>query len=148
MYRYVEEWPSYNCWEDVAILLQITFHCKSTGHIDELLYFYYRNDEGISVSIKDKEDLLLESLIANVKIPMDHIRKAGGMRYYRREFLHRKCIIKVRFWNLPWKKYVSLFPEVNVPFLFDPYMPIRNKMGHLSKCLGIHGISKFWRVKS
>lgn len=143
MYEYVEEWPVCNLWEDVATVCQIAYHCKSIGTIEEPLYFYYVNSEGICATSTYK--IISAQKKANINIVADHINKYEDLKKYKKELIYRKCVAKVTNWNFPWIKYLNFFPEVNLTFFFNPYVPREWKLGHLSKCFGIHGYSKILR---
>lgn len=139
MYKHVEEWPVCNLWEDAAIVCQIAYHSESIGKIDEPLYHYCTNPNGICASLKNTE--IVKQARGNFNIILKHIRNYGEEKEFRKEFTHRKCLAKVKTWTLPWLEYLSFFPEVNLKLFFEPDLPLEKKLGHLSKCLGIHGIS-------
>ena len=141
-YNNIDEWPVFNYGEDMAILIPITYQCKSIGRLDEPLYFYYLNPKGICESIPLSTKI--EQQIANTDFVTQYITKHGGGKNFHTELLHRKCSVKMNCWKLPWREYLSIYPETNLYLLFDSNISLVEKMGHLTKCLGIHGISKLF----
>lgn len=140
LFSCIDEWPRQNLYEDVAIIIPIAYQCKRIGKIDEPLYFYFKNPGGICCSTVGYSRVL--QMTANVDLAIRYIIDRGGEKCFRNEFLHRKCYIKINCWDLPWKDYMSIYPEIIFRLLFDPYLPLEKKLGHITKCLGIHGISR------
>ena len=140
LYDYVEEWPVYNVWEDTATACQIAYHCKTIGKIDEPLYYYFVNNNGIC-AISTRKEISIQQK-ANFDIVINHIRRYGGEKRFRKELMHRKCSIKMNCWNLPWRVYLSIYPETNLYSFFDSDISLVKRIRHLTKCLGILGIIK------
>lgn len=145
LFNWIEEWPKYNLLEDVAIITPIAYHCESIGKIDEPLYFYYINNASVYHSTKGR--IRVEQIIANTNLAINHIRAFGGENEYRKELRHRKCLVKIVNSDLQWRDYITTFPEVTFSLLFDTCLPISQKLGHITKCLGIRGISKLFRLR-
>lgn len=143
LFNYIEEWPKYNLLEDVAIITPIAYHCKSIEKIDEPLYFYYKNEASICHDTKGKNKA--KQIITNTDLAIKHIRDHGGDKEYQREMRHKKCLVKILNYDLLWRDYITAYPEVNLSLLFEPYLPISKKLGHITKCLGIHGIPKIFK---
>ena len=147
-FKHVKIWPKCNFMEDVAIITPITFQCKFIGKIDEPLYFYFYNSSGITNGSNAKEKAI--QIKANTNLAIANIEFLGDSKEFKYELKHRKCIAKLYCWDISWLSYIRLFPEINIGLLFDPLIPFEKKLGHLSKCFGIHGISKLrlFRKKS
>lgn len=143
LYGFIDDWPVHNFGEDYAISGQIAIHCKSIGVIDAPLYYYFINVNGICSSLKRKE--ASTQIKANINTLYRHILKYGKEKEFRKELFHRKCLVKSGLWQLPWREYLKAFPEVNLCLFFESHLPRDLKLGHLSKCLGIHGISKVFQ---
>lgn len=143
LYRNITTFPVNNMFEDVALSIPLSFHSRSTGLVDEPLYYYFTNPEGIcKVDMTEEKFLQMKS---NATIAMNHIRENGGEGKYKKELFHYKCNLRVYATPLSHAFYMAQFPETNLTFLADSLMPLDKKLGHLTKMLGIHGISKIFK---
>ena len=132
--------PVNNMCEDTALIIQLASYCHSWGFVPEALYNYNYTPDSISVSRDSMEKV--EQIRANVALALAFLKDRGMDHEYSRAIMHLKCWTKFTALQLPRKYYLNLYPEANLPFFFDKRFTIMERMGHLTKILGIHGISK------
>ena len=87
----------------------------------------------------------VEQIRANVELAISFLDSKGLTEKYRGAIMHLKCWAKFAALQLPRKYYLSLYPEANLPFFTDRRFTFAERLGHLTKILGIHGISKPFR---
>lgn len=133
--------PAYNMCEDSCMILQLAPYCQRWGILDEELYNYRFNSNGISNG--DTQELL-EQIRTNLGIALSSLDDSGISKKYGRAIRHLKYWVKSMAMNLPWSYYLHLFPEINIPLLFDRSFSKAERLGHLTKLLGIHGFSKIF----
>lgn len=143
MYGFIRDFPKDNMFEDAAISIPLAFHCKSAGLVDEPLYFYYTNPGGLCRQTVTMGKV--RQIERNIQLAADHIRSHSATGTYRKELFHMRCKIKIQAFPLSRNEYMSVCPDVTYTLPFDRYTGIRARLGHVTRCLGIHGISKFFR---
>jgi hypothetical protein len=89
----------------------------------------------------------VEQIHANIELVFSFLDSKGLREKYGRAIMHLKCWTKFAALQLPRKYYLNLYPEANLPFFFDNRFTVVERMGHLTKILGIHGISKPFKRK-
>ena len=132
--------PTSNMNEDTAIIIQLAANCERFGYVYEPLYYYVIRPDSISASWNSVEKV--EQVKANVNLVLSFLDSRGLSDRYGRGIMHLKCWTKFAALQLPRKYYMDLFPEATLPLFFDRRFTLVERMGHLSKILGIHGISK------
>lgn len=133
-------YPVYNMLEDAPLTVQLAYYCRSWGFIDESLYNYNYSPDSISVAWDSLEKV--EQNRANMELVLSFLEEKGLCEKYSGAIMHLKCWTKFTALQLPRKYYLNLYPEANLPMFFDRRFTIVERMGHLTKILGIHGISK------
>ena len=133
-------WPENNMCEDTAIIIQLACNCRNWGFLDECLYNYTFSPDSISSS----EDTVgkLEQIRSNVDLAVSSLEARGLGGKYGKAVMHLKCRTKIRAFDFPRRYYLGLYPEANLPLFFDRRIPLKERLGHMTKMLGIHGISK------
>ena len=137
-------WPVLNMCEDSCLILQMAPHCHNWGILDEELYNYRFNPN--SISNEDTQDLV-EQIQSNLGIAFSSLDSLGLSKKYERAIRHLKYWAKSMAIILPWSYYLHLFPEINLPILFDRSFTKDERLGHLTKLMGIHGVSKVFSKK-
>ena len=140
MYDFIDAFPKDNMFEDVAISIPLAFHCRSFGLVDEPLYYYYSNPDGLCRQAATIGKV--RQIERNIQLATEHIRQHSSPNAYRKELFHMRCKTRIQALPLRWKEYMSICPDVTFTLLFDGYTPFKVRLGHVTKCLGIHGISK------
>lgn len=138
-------WPEDNMSEDTAMLIQLACNCDSFGYLYEPLY-NYRCREG-SISRSEYNVDKIGQMRRNYDLAISCLEANGLSGRYKRDILHLKCFLKSACQYLPKDFYMELYPETNLAFLFDGRFTVMQRLGHLTKMLGIHGISKVFAGK-
>ena len=89
----------------------------------------------------------MSSAFSSCQFSVSFIESKGLAQKYARAARHLKCWAKFSALQLPRRYYLDFYPEVNLPFFFDGRFTLMERMGHLTKILGIHGISKMFNRK-
>ena len=134
------QYPKYNMLEDAPLISQLAYYCRNWGFVDEVLYNYYYAQDSISTTWDSKDKV--EQIRANVEMVLNFLDKKGLSEKYRRAIMHLKCWTKLSALQLPRKYYLSIYPESTFPLFSDKRFPLMLRLGHMTKLLGIHGISK------
>lgn len=135
-------WPIKNMCEDTALIIQLAYYCHRWGIINEDLYNYRFVEDSISTSQMTLDRM--EQIRANIDLAIAFLDSKGLRKRYRRAISHLKCWTKPLAISLPYKYYVNLYPEVNFLAFFDRRLTLTEHLGHFTKMLGIHGVSKFF----
>lgn len=138
-------WPENNMCEDTALVIQLAYYCRSYGFVSDMLYNYCYYPDSIS-SIRGSK-AKVEQMRANVDLAIGFLDGKGLSGRYGRAIMHLKCWTKSAALQLPRKYYLQLYPEANLPFFTDSRFTVAERLGHLTKILGIHGISKPFKHK-
>ena len=140
MYEATLVWPENNMCEDTAMITQLAYHCRNWGFVEDALYNYCYYPDSISSIRRSMEKV--EQIRANVSLVISFLERKGLCGKYGHAIMHLKCWTKSTAFQLPRKYYLRLYPEANLPFFADRRFTAAERLGHLTKLLGIHGISK------
>ena len=143
IYDCIGTFPRDNMFEDVAISIPLAYHCKTFALVDEPLYHYRINPDGLCRQTVTMEKV--RQIERNIQLAADHIRNHSAAGTYRRELFHMRCKVRIQAFPLSRDEYMSICPDVTFCLPFDRYTGVRARLGHITRCLGIHGISKFFR---
>ena len=138
-------YPVCNMSEDSAMIIQLASNCDSFGFVDEILYNYSVRVGSISYSIESEEKI--DQMRQNYNLAFSALEAKGLARKYRADIRNLKCWLKFMASKLPRSFYANLYPEVNVSFLFNKRYTVMQRLGHLTKLIGIHGVSKVFSRK-
>ena len=138
-------YPVCNMSEDSAMVIQLACNCDSFGYVDEILYNYRVTEGSISYSLDSVEKI--DQMRRNFDLAFSVLEEKGLAGRYKDDIMSLKCRVKFLASNLPRRFYVNLYPEADLPFLFDRKYTVMQRLGHLTRLLGIHGISKPFRRK-
>ena len=136
-------YPRCDMSEDTAILIQLVANCKTFGYIYEPLYNYVASEGGISRNgfTEDK----VRQMVENYNLAFSALEAKGLAGKYRKDITNLKCWLKSALQEFPREFYMSIYPEVDLALLFNRRFPILCRIGHLTKLLGIHGLSKIFK---
>jgi len=138
-------WPEKNMCEDTAIIIQLAYYCEKWGFVDAELYNYCYSPDGISSRQNTKEKV--EQIRSNVGLAISFLDSKGLSAKYKRAITHLKGWNKLAAFPLPRRYYMSLYPEANSSIYFDNRFTIAERLGHMTKMFGIHGVSKLFLRK-
>ena len=139
------QFPKGNMCEDTAIVIQLAYNCKSHGYVYEDLYYYDQRPESTSFA-KDTVDKFSQIKL-NADLVLSFLDSKGLSLKYAREIVRFKCWVKSTAFNLPRRYYAEAFPEVNFAFVLDRRFSVMERLGHITKLLGIHGLSRLIKKK-
>ena len=131
-------WPQHPFMEDYVLASQLFCYSASRYYLDEPLYYYYQNPSGMSKT-RDKR-VIVEGYLKQGKILEDFFRSKGLYRKYRTRLTVYKSSAMVHAWNLPRNEFLKVFPEDRLRVLTCSAVPLKERLGILTKLLGIHGI--------
>ena len=138
------EWPTEPFIEDYLIVTQLLYYCKSHCYINDILYHYFLNPAGIMLRSKNGEKAVMKTRL----IPMieQFLDSKGVLEKYRDRLAIMKSQAMEEAWDMPRKDFMKVFPKDRFKILTCKYIPLRTRLGHISKMLGIHGISKLFCI--
>lgn len=144
LYQQVKEFPVLNMGEDMALSISLAVAASKTAVLDECLYNYSVNPEGLT----GKADIhtLLDQVKKNMDIAERAIASRGLSGRYSGEIMAMKSFLKVKALKMKWKDYLAVAPELNFTMPFNRFTPLKTRLGHITKMLGIHGISALWKT--
>lgn len=137
--------PHSNIGEDYVMCIQLACNCDSFGYVFEPLYNYVVR-EGSLINSKDtipKINQIKESL----DLAFSCLEARGLVDKYKKDIEYTKCWLKSIIQGFPRDYYMGVYPEVNRSFLFNRDFGVMFRLGHLTKLMGIHGISKVFSRK-
>lgn len=132
-------WPEQPYLEDFSVSLQLYYYAKKACYIDEPLYYYYQNPSSIMHSAGPERKV--PGLIEQERIMEAFMRREGQYDKYRTFLMKLKADAIAEAWNLPRKEFLKVFPEDRLKVMFSSKVPLKVRLGILTKVLGIHGIS-------
>ena len=132
-------WPEQPYLEDYSVSLQLYYYAKKACYIDEPLYYYYQNPSSIMHSAGPERKV--PGLIEQERIMEAFLRREGQYDKYRTFLMKLKADAIAEAWNLPRKEFLKVFPEDRLKIMFSSEVPLKVRLGILTKVLGIHGIS-------
>ena len=135
--------PVADIWEDKVMMVQLLSSCQTWTVVREPLYRYRINPQGICLSSEVR--YRIAALQANVSVILRFLEENGLSVRYSGEVSALKAEVQMHALPLSKKEYLALYPENRWKQLFVSCIPSARKMGHLTKLLGIHGISKAFR---
>jgi glycosyltransferase involved in cell wall biosynthesis len=137
-------WPTHPYLEDYVLMSQLYYYSRATFYLDEVLYYYYQNPSGIMCSIDKRRKV--KGLKEQLVILETFMRSKGLYEKYRTGLDVFKSEAMEDAWNLPHKEFLEVFPKDRFRILTCRCIPLRTRLGHLTKLLGIHGINKLFCI--
>lgn len=135
-------WPQEHYMEDYVLSTQLYYYAKSYCYIDEPLFYYFQNPQGIMKTIDIRRQI--SHNMKQMGILEDFIRSKGLYDKYKDLFAVNASTSMFQAWELPRKEFLKVYPEKRLDVLLCKCIPFKEKMGHLSKALGIHGVGKIF----
>ena len=128
------KYPIYPMAEDLTLISQIIYFCKSLSYIPEPLYVYYENQNSISNSVGEKQILKrFNDSIANMSLLFDVFSKENvNERAYIAfctAIMHQKNrLLPLISQNKYYKLWTNTLPQVNKTLLMSRFHPIKDKL--------------------
>ena len=143
LFGQVVHWPVANMWEDKVLSVQHICNSRKTVFLHEPLYHYRISSAGMCLSGEARRKVA--QLEGNVAVILSFLEERGLSDRYRREAAVLKAYAQMHAMPPPRKEYLSVYPENRWRQLFLSELPFSIRLGHLTKMLGIHGISGVFR---
>ena len=145
LYSKVAFHPVANIGEDKAVLVQLFYFASKVAFVPEPLYTYRLHDGGTCrlAGVHGLASLLGQ----NLSVILDFMEANDLVRKYHWAISAMKAEVQINSFALPWREYIAIYPENRFRLFFIPGFPLEWKLGHLTKLLGIHGISRLFRRK-
>ena len=114
-------YPEGKNFEDVFTTYQVLFTCGKTALIDEPLYYYFNNSEGISHSPWKPGELVI---FEGMRMQMDFYQKNGFLRAFAKEerlYIHHHAyqLIRIRSNRADWNKNRPLWHKIRRDLLAE-----------------------------
>lgn len=88
LYQNEIDYPTENKAEDGAIMLQLSFHAKSRGKVEEALYYYYQNPDSICHQNSEEASMnRLHQECVNTDLRIKFLEKKGISYKYKDEIV-------------------------------------------------------------
>lgn len=131
-------WPENPYWEDYTLLVQLMYYSPRQCYLEEALYYYYVNPEGIMKVLDPRRRI--KGITDQMTLLEDFTERHGIYDLFRKRFLLYKSEAMIEAWDLPRKEFLQVFPEDRLAVLLCKAVPLEKRLGILTKLLGIHGI--------
>jgi glycosyltransferase involved in cell wall biosynthesis len=150
VYHPNELWPKENIMEDYVLSFSIYWYAKKIVTIDKCFYFYFYNAKSLThnVDTKEKTMNLVENMRGNVKVVEDFVRSLNLYNDYIEEFTNIKYYIKNWSRHAVYsvkdcKCWLDCYPELNNPFIKNPYFSRRDRILAILIHLRLYPIVKY-----
>jgi glycosyltransferase involved in cell wall biosynthesis len=143
LYERVEFPPQADIWEDKTLCVQLFYQSSKVAYVREPLYGYRIHPGGTCLSEDVRRKLAKQQ--ANVSVILSFLERNRLSDKYGREISALKAEVQMNALPLPRKEYLAVYPENRWKQLWAGGIPLAWKLGHLTKMLGIHGISGVFR---
>lgn len=137
-------WPRQHFLEDNVIVSQLLINSGSRAFVDEPLYCYFLNPTGKASSEETRPRIEIEK--EQLAILEEFFRGKGLYDRYKTRFTVMESDILQDAWALPWREFLKVLPEERARILACRGVPFKTRLGHITKLLGIHGISKLFCI--
>ena len=131
-------WPVNPYWEDYTLLVQLMYYSPRQYYMEEPLYYYYVNPEGIMKRLDPRRKV--KGITDQMTLLEDFTRRHGIYDLFKTRFLLYKSEAMVDAWDLPRREFLQVFPEDRLKVLLCGAVPLEKRLGIITKLLGIHGI--------
>ena len=143
LYGRLECWPAANMWEDKVLSVQFLYFSRNTVFLPGALYHYRISDAGMCLSEQTRRKV--SQLQDNVALILSFLESKGLAERYGRELSALKAEVQMFAMSLPRKEYLAVYPENRFRQFLSPFVPFSWKAGHLTRLLGVHGLSSVFR---
>jgi len=123
--------------EDWVLSSQIIYYSSQVEHLEDRLYNYFvgRSNESRTT---DKESSINKCIHEgkNIELVESWLKELGLAAKYKKEIVRRKYVVKTHMLPLLYDAqcknlWKTIFPETNLPILFNPYISWRAKVRHI-----------------
>lgn len=127
-------YPIANNAEDYALLVQLAYHSKSFGYVNEPLYFYYYNTSSLT-KVMTNENLInrFNQSMSNIGIVETFLRQNQSLAKYSDELdcikvIEKEILISSSFNKTLYKKWIDAYKEIFPRILLNNKITLRRKL--------------------
>lgn len=142
-------YPIANNAEDYALLVQLAYHSKSFGYVNESLYFYFYNTSSIT-KVMTNENLInrFNQSMSNIGIVETFLRQNQSIAKYFGELdcikvIEKEILISSSFDKELYKKWAGVYKEIFPRILLNNKINLRRKLRFTSVKYRIYPLIRF-----
>ena len=142
-------YPIANNAEDYALLVQLAYHSKSFGYVNEPLYFYFYNTSSLT-KVMTNENLInrFNQSVSNIGIVESFLRKNQSLAKYSDELdcinvLEKEILISSSFDKELYKKWAGAYKEIFPRILLNNKINLRRKLRFIGIKYRIYPLIRF-----
>lgn len=142
-------YPIANNAEDYALLVQLAYHSKSFGYVNEPLYFYFYNTSSLT-KVMTNENLInrFNQSVSNIGIVESFLRKNQSLAKYSDELdcikvIEKEILISSSFDKELYKKWAGVYKEIFPRILLNNKINLRRKLRFIGIKYRIYPLIRF-----
>lgn len=142
-------YPIANNAEDYALLVQLAYHSKSFGYVNEPLYFYYYNTSSIT-KVRTNENIInrFNQSMSNIRIVETFLRQNQSLAKYSDELdcikvIEKEILISSSFNKMLYKKWIDAYKEIFPRILLNNKITLRRKLRFIGIKYRIYPLIRF-----
>ena len=142
-------YPIANNAEDYALLVQLAYHSKSFGYVNEPLYFYFYNTSSLT-KVMTNENLInrFNHSVSNIGIVESFLRKNQSLAKYSDELdcikvIEKEILISSSFDKELYKKWAGAYKEIFPRILLNNKINLRRKLRFMGIKYRIYPLIRF-----
>lgn len=142
-------YPLANNAEDYALLVQLAYHSKSFGYVNEPLYFYYYNTSSLT-KVMTNENLInrFNQSMSNIGIVETFLRQNQSLAKYSDELdcikvIEKEILISSSFNKTLYKKWIDAYKEIFPRILLNNKITLRRKLRFIGIKYRIYPLIRF-----
>lgn len=142
-------YPIANNAEDYALLVQLAYHSKSFGYVNEPLYFYFYNTSSLT-KVMTNENLInrFNQSMSNIGIVETFLRKNQSLAKYFDELdcikvIEKEILISSSFDKELYKKWAGAYKEIFPRILLNNKINLRRKLRFIGIKYRIYPLIRF-----
>lgn len=142
-------YPIANNAEDYALLVQLAYHSKSFGYVNEPLYFYYYNTSSLT-KVMTNENLInrFNQSMFNIGIVETFLRQNQSLAKYSDELdcikvIEKEILISSSFNKTLYKKWIDAYKEIFPRILLNNKITLRRKLRFIGVKYRIYPLIRF-----
>lgn len=142
-------YPIANNAEDYALLVQLAYHSKSFGYVNEPLYFYFYNTSSLT-KVMTNENLInrFNQSVSNIGIVESFLRKNQSLAKYSDELdcikvIEKEILISSSFDKELYKKWADAYKEIFPRILLNNKINLRRKLRFIGIKYRIYPLIRF-----
>lgn len=142
-------YPIANNAEDYALLVQLAYHSKSFGYVNEPLYFYFYNTSSLT-KVMTNENLInrFNQSVSNIGIVESFLRKNQSLAKYSDELdcikvIEKEILISSSFDKELYKKWAGAYKEIFPRILLNNKINLRRKLRFIGIKYRIYPLIRF-----